>query len=461
MAADDSDMRTSRRPPRQEKAVRQWHLLPPLTHGGEPLEGAATLDEVPGPAGVLLWQALRDVLLWAETPQAERGGLFAPGSGRRRAESIAGTQLHETLVAPLLTLTTIVEDPCGANPEAVADACAAIASWARGVDAPATALAFAQDAALAAPDDAATAIAVAHHAHRAGDHARAELWYRRGTGLARRSRDWRLYTEAFSGLGALYRHRGNLPAAHRFHLRALRGARRGGLRKAGAVALHDLFAVAVDAGRARDAERFAREAAAAYPAGSERLVTLAHDIAYHWMEAGHFERALAVFDCIIPRLRTDAERLWAEANRMRAAAGAGRVEVAEAAAERVAARIADPAVAPAAASAQLEIARGELQLGRLDRALRAAEAAVRLGRERREGRTVMSAEAVLEAVDAAHTSRGRRARPPVASRPLGRGGEALARRLIEALGAPESHVEDSQREEITMQVPRQPGYGPR
>src|SRR5690606_5258042 len=99
--------------------------------------------------------------------------------------------------------------------------------------------------------------------------------------------------------------------------------------------------------------------------------------------------------------------------------------------------------------------------GRLDRALRAAEAAVRLGRERREGRTVMSAEAVLEAVDAAHTSTGRRARPPVASRPLGRGGEALARRLIEALGAPESHVEDSQREEITMQVPRQPGYGPR
>ena len=461
MTADDSEMGTSRRTPRPEKAVRHWHLLPPLTHGGEPLEGAATLHEVPGPAGVLLWQALRDVLLWAETPPPDRGALFTPGSGRRRAEAIGSTELDAAIAGPLRTLATIVEDPRGADAVAIAGACTALATWARGIDAPATALAFAQDAALATPDDAAAAISVAHHARRAGDVARAELWYRRATGLARRSRDWGLYTEAFSGLGALSRDRGNLPAAHRFHLRALRGARRGGLRRARAVALHDLFAVAVEAGRTREAERYAREAAAAYPAGSERLVALAHDIAYHWMEAGYFERALAVFDSVSPRLRNEAERLWAEANRMRAAAGAGRVELAVASAERVAARLVDPAVAPAAASAQLEIARGELQLGRLERALAAAERALRLARERREGRTAMSAEAVLEAVDAARATKRRGARSTAAPRPLGRGGEALARHLIEALGASESHVEDSQKEEIAMQVPRQPGSGPR
>lgn len=454
-------MRTSRRTPRQQKAVRHWHLLPPLTHGGEPLEGAATLDEVSGPAGVLLWQTLRDVLLWAETPPEQRDLLFTPGAALQRVEAICAAALDEPLVEPLRVLTSVVDAPSAADAGAVANACATIAAWARAAGAPATALAFAQDAALAAPDDAAAAISVAHHARRAGDHARAELWYRRATGLARRAREWRLYTEAFSGLGALYRVRGNLPAAHRFHLRALRGARRGGLREARAVALHDLFAVSVESDRIREAERYAREAAKEYPAGSEGLVALAHDIAYHWMDSGYFERALAVFDSVTPRLKTEAERLWAEANRMRAAAGAGRVDVAEAAAERVAAGLADPAVAPAAARAQLEIARGELQLGRLDRARAAAEDAARLGRERRDGRTMMSAEAVLEAVEGATRSRGKRRMPTVAPRPRGGGGEALARHLIAALAARDGQTEDPKKEEIVMQVPRQPGSGPR
>ena len=44
------------------RSTRRWHLPPPLLHGGEPLEGGAILEENPGMQGLILWQALRDVL---------------------------------------------------------------------------------------------------------------------------------------------------------------------------------------------------------------------------------------------------------------------------------------------------------------------------------------------------------------------------------------------------------------
>ena len=51
------------------------------------------LAEIPGAAGLLLWQTLRDVLLWAATPPEARDGLFAPGAAARRRDAIASTEL--------------------------------------------------------------------------------------------------------------------------------------------------------------------------------------------------------------------------------------------------------------------------------------------------------------------------------------------------------------------------------
>ena len=74
----------------------------------------------------------------------------------------------------------------------------------------------------------------------------------------------------------------------------------------------------------------------------------------------------------------------------------------------------------------------------------------------------MSAEAVLQAVEAARASKGRGGIPAVTPRSLGRSGEVLARRLIDALGSPDSHTTDSVgREKIVMQMPPQPGSGSR
>lgn len=384
---------------------RRWHIPPPLVHGPETLEGAAVLGEIPGAPGLLLWQSARDVSLWSRTAPGERDGLFADRAATARARALRHAEPEE-LRAPLTVLARVLGGGGAVEPGVVAEACSAVAAWAEARGALATALAYAQNAALVQGDRAAPALAVARLASRRGDHARAELWFRRATGIARRARDWRQYARAFSGLASLYRDRGNLPAAHRFHLRALRGARRGGLRIERAVALHDLFGISVEAGRTREAQRYAREAFAAYPPRSPRLAALAHDVAYFWMEEGEFARALPLLQAVEPLVTRPEETLWVAADLVRAAAGAGEVAFARTTADRVRELCARPALAAAAARAQLELARGELHLGRMEAAEEAASAALERARTNREGRTVLTAEALLDAIRAGRAAAG-------------------------------------------------------
>lgn len=358
------------------------------------------LVELPGPLGLLLWQISRDVTLWSQSPAEERATLFAPGAAAAR-ESLEEAALAETQIGACLpALRRLLRQPGAAAPAEVAGACTGISAWAEVQGALATALAFAQAAALADAGHAEPALAVARAAGRRGDHARAELWFRRATGIARRTRDWRHYARAFSGLGTLYRNRGNLPAAHRFHLRALRGARRGGLRAEHAVALHDLFGVSVEAGRIREAQRYAREAFAAYPPRSPRVAALAHDVAYFWMEQGDFSRALPLLEAVEPLVSRPEERLWVAADLMRAAAGAGDSARARRMTVRVRELCAQPALESAGARAQLELGRGLLQLGETGDAAEAATLALELARANREGRTVLAAESLLDAIAA-------------------------------------------------------------
>ena len=152
------------------------------------------------------------------------------------------------------------------------------------------------------------------------------------------------------------------------------------------------------------AERFARQALSTYSKRNPRLVLLAHDIAYFWMEAGHFGQALALFESVAPLVTDPVEQLWVHANLMRAAAGARQSDRADQAAQLVRRWCLDPALQAGLARAQLELARGELQLRRWEAAQTAAEQALRAARDRREGRTTLSAEALLEAITAARAA---------------------------------------------------------
>ncbi|HET7321406.1 MAG TPA: tetratricopeptide repeat protein [Longimicrobiaceae bacterium] len=267
-------MARRRKPAPPRKTDRRWHIPPPLVHGPEPLEGGSVLEELQGPLAVVLWQAMRDVRLWTEAAPEERAALFAAGAGAGWGRAARTLAPEPSMRTALKVLAGVSASPTEVEEPALAKASREIAEWAEEHGAPRTALAYQQNAALSAPADPEAALAAARLAVRAGDDARAEVWFRRTVGLARQAREWRLYAQAFRGLGTLYRSRGNLPGAHRFFIRALRGARRGGLRLEQAAALHELFALSAQAGRAAEADRYGRMALESYGPRAPEFETL-------------------------------------------------------------------------------------------------------------------------------------------------------------------------------------------
>ncbi|MEX2584693.1 MAG: tetratricopeptide repeat protein [Gemmatimonadota bacterium] len=411
---------------------RRWHIPPPLIHGPETLEGGGILQEWGNELGVVLWQASRDVMLWATTEPESRAEIFAScGSPSASAAARDFSESSDSRFRNgLRTLRQMVEQPVTVRDEQVARACRQISEWADDQGRLGTALAFAQDAALAAGHDAAAAFWVATVAVRLNDHARAEVWFRRAVGLARQSRDWRMYSRSFGGLGNLYIRRGNLPDARRLHTRALRGARRGGMRREQAAALHDLFAVAVETGCAAEAERLARQALDVYGTRNRRVHVLAHDVAYFWMEQGHFGRALPVFQAVLPLIERPIERLFVLADIARAAGGIGDATTANSAAAEVWTSASETELQPGAARALLEVARGELSLRSLAAAEAAARKSLELATQHRESKIRFAAEALLESLseDVEQTVPSHRS-----PEPTDQGGDELAAEFVRTL----------------------------
>lgn len=400
-------MRPKRLTPPVRRTARRWRTPPAITHGTESFEGAQILDEVRGPAGMLLWLAVRDVGLWSAFPEDEREGVFHDAADDTLLRWLRGTDVEVQLETPLMTIVRMVGAPAEAAPQQVALACQHIASWADGHGYTATAIAFAQAAALTLPMDAGAAYAVGRHARGRAEYARAETWFRRSIALARQTGDWQSYALAFLGLGNIYKQRGNFPTARRFYVRALRAARRHSLRTLQGGALHELFVIAASAGQQEDAERYARMAFEMYGPDYPRLPILAHDIAYFWMERGYFAPALTVFQALLPHMARHEDRMIGLANVVRAAAGAGRRKLFEQMWDEVWDGISRNEQLENAAQVLLELAHGGAQMGEHERAERAAERAVRLSTERAESKVRLTAEAVLESIRRGRAARNR------------------------------------------------------
>jgi tetratricopeptide (TPR) repeat protein len=408
------------------KGERRWHIPPPLLHGAAPLEGGELLGELPPHLAVLLWQVYRDVLLWSRTPAQERGALFPGGAAAGREAALGGPGLPREVAGAVGELTQVLAAPAEVRPETVARACRTLARWAEEEALFATAVAFATTASLSAPADPEAAHEAGRLARLLGDHARSEVWYRRAVGIARRARDWRLYSRSFRGLGNLYLHRGNLPGARRLQIRALRGARRGGMRAEQAQALHDLFCIEVATGNYTDADRFAALAVEAYGRRNARLPALANDVAYSWMEQGHFARALPVLESVLPLLEKPSERVLVKANIARAAAGTGDLHYFRRTTADVLETIDRGPHDDVEARALLEIALGASLLGEWSLALDAAERTMSVASRRAEAKIRLMGEAVADAA----RRRKPAAAPTAGSGPeLGRG-DALASAFV-------------------------------
>jgi tetratricopeptide (TPR) repeat protein len=391
---------TAVNPPARRGVRRRWRVPPAILHGqDEPLESAGILDEVPGPSGLVLWQSLRDVTLWASTPPVERDGLFSESAERRRLAAILSAGFDPQLEQPLGMITAMVGRPGRVSAERLALACRRVAQWAEAGGSLATALAFAQAAALACPGDASAAFKVGQIARRRAEHARAETWFRRAIALARQEGDWASYSLGFAGLGTLYMQRGNFPKARSFHTRRLRAARRHGLRDQAGGAYHDLFTIALAGGSFEEAKQFARAAYDAYGVRNPRIPRLAHDVSYLWMLQGDFSRAKPVLEALIPGERDPEIRFVALSNLVRAAGALGERATFERSWDEVWGLASGGVIADRTAEALLEAARGAMSIGAFDRAKMAVKSALDVAAVRKEGRIMLAAESVREAIE--------------------------------------------------------------
>lgn len=391
-------MKSTRSKAAAPRLPRRWRTPPPLTRGSESLEGMEILREVGGEVGILLWQAYRNVMFWASTDQGERGRLFSPEAGRRRVAELAEARIPDELRGPLSAFADMLSAPDSTHGEAVAQACTGVARWAEDEGYVHTALAYTQAASVASQRNARLALAVGKLARRRNEVARAETWFRHTVMVARQTGDWESYSRAYIALGNMLIARGNLPAAAKMHIKALRAARRKGLQQIQGMALHDLFVIADELGRDEQAEEYARQAFRAYGASHPSLPLLGHDIAYFWMQRGYFGQALDVFQRLEGKVEDSRTRLLLASNIARAAAGTGNRELFRKAWTQVYRMVKDPEQQGIVANATLELALGAASLGEWDRAEQAAqeslEQAVKLG----QAKVRFRAESLLESV---------------------------------------------------------------
>ena len=380
------------------KTQRRWRVPPALKRGDEIFEGLGVLDEVSGERGLVLWQSLRDCLLWADAREEERAALFAHDAERVRMAMMLAAQLPAELEEPASVLARMLGEPARISPETVALACRGIAQWADDAGLLATALAFAQAAATVTPGDPGAAFSVGKLARRRAEYARAETWFRRTIALARQIGDWATYAQAFIGLGNLYMQRGNLPGARRFLVRAVRAAQRNSLHSIEGAALHDLFVVAMQAERPDEAQQLARAAFEAYGEHHPALPRLAHDVAYWWTTQGYHARAVPVLRSALPHFPQPNERVAVLGSLARAVGGLGDRPGFREAWDQCYDLLQSTSVDEKAAQGLLDLAMGAASLGLWDKAEIAAREAMERGVRRSEAKIELTAEAVLDSV---------------------------------------------------------------
>ncbi|HEX2202934.1 MAG TPA: tetratricopeptide repeat protein [Longimicrobium sp.] len=423
-------MKSTRAKTAQPRAPRRWRTPPPLIRGSaETLEGMEILREVAGETGILLWQSYRNVMFWATAEREERGKLFSADAGRKRLEELLAADTPTDLVDALVAIGRMVGAPEATPGDTVAEACVAISQWAERSGYDATSLAYTQAAALAAPRDADLSLAVGQAARRLGENARAETWFRHTIMVSRQIGDWQAYSRAYIALGNMFLMRGNLPAAHRMHIKALRASRRKGLTQTAGMAAHDLFVIATETGRNAQAEEFARMALRAYGPAHEKLPVLAHDVAYYWMARGYFAQVIPVLEALQPYFENNAfMRMLMSAHLARAAGGNGDRNLFRRFYTEAARMVKEAVNEPRTADVMLELALGASSLGEWDRAEQTAERAIELAQRYGTAKVLLEAESLMDSI-----RNGRRVERQPAPATVTRSTETFAEQLVELL----------------------------
>lgn len=378
----------------------QFRVPPPLVQrvGAGGFTGLDLLADEIGAAGLLFWQSFRDVELWSISH--DRNGLFPPHQAGYRKSAIAAldsdrygeAKPHLLILAEVLCASESIEAL------RIGEACAGLAGWFEGQGLLDCAVEFALAAYLSNPDQAGFAVRVARLSRMLAEYPRATSWFDYAIYLARRSEDWQAYAEAFAGLGNLYFQVGNLPRARYLHRRCLKVSSRNHLGEMVGAACHNLFVLEMDAGDTEAAEVWARKAVIAYPASSPCVVRLARDLARRWTFLGHFRRSLPLALEALNHFTVPVDRALVWADVARAAGGCREHVIFEDAWAETWVLVKRGVTEPYSADVLIDLAHGAASLGDTARAGHAAEKALSLARERKEGRTILEAEALIDSL---------------------------------------------------------------
>jgi tetratricopeptide (TPR) repeat protein len=390
--------------------------------------GSIILEEYEGTGAVLLWLSFRDAELWSATAPAYRlGALLCADSieARRAWVSELDASRYGAIKPALLTLAELAA-PTQPDRSTVAGECDMIAGWSEMQNRLGTAVEYAQVASIALPERAMYAVRAGRVLRMRAEYERAVTWFDHGIVIARRTGDWESYAQAYSGLGCLYMQRGNYKRARKVLRRSLRTALRHHLRERAGAAYHNLFAVEASTGNWLLAERYAERALTAYPEGSRALPRLARDLAFRWIQRGYFDRALPLAREVIAHFSVPADRALVWSDVARAAAGCGGVEIFEDAWARAYAMATQENVEPFTVDILLNLAHAAASRNDPIRGRMAAQRALELATERKEGQLVLEAEAVLSSVQT-------RQFVPPQKMPAANGDSGIADRFVQAL----------------------------
>ena len=405
----------------------------PVTLPAGSVSGLDAMAELPADAGVIAWRVLRTLLLWAAEDPDRRAALLDDAVMLEWEEKLLTQGFDPDLRMPLAVIVGELARGDQAAAGRISWSCLCAADWALARNAPRTALAFAEAAAVVSPDQPRYAWVAGRMLRTYGRFKDSSQWLRRAVRAAARSGDWEAQARSLNGLGKTSMHRGDLRDAARFLQVALRVARRRRMRQAEAENLHDLFVVHFEMNDWAQAEEHARAAFELYQQlRHHKLPMLVHDVAFLWINRGHFSRALDALRAVRPLMVHDEDRLRILSSAIRAAGALGEREyLGEMWAECWPLAMTLGNERRYAATALLQMGMGASSLSQWDRAREALEMAQSMAQLRGETDVVHRAEAALGAVQS------QRAAETVASTPTGRNspGDALASRMVSSLSS--------------------------
>jgi tetratricopeptide (TPR) repeat protein len=357
--------------------------------------GAGIFADLPAADAALLWRVLRLVLSYARG-EYDRAWFDADLLRCWEEELLLGAS-DARFRSPCAVIVDELVKPDHADMERVAHGCWCIVDWALDGDRSiATALAFAEAAALSWPLNPRYALAAGRLFRRNGKPREGETWLNRSRRLAAYHSDHECLALSTSSLGMLYWEQGSLKQAQRFLARAQRVARRRGLRTLEGEVLHNLLVVAIDSGDLDSAEAFAHAAFERYVPDHPKLPALAYDTAYLWLSRGHTGRALRVFQALLPHFSDSCARVQVLCATCKAAGITGARELFASCASRVAEISGQVPPDNSRAAALVDLGVGALALGEDDLARSVLTEALVLARERGLSETLVKADEALD-----------------------------------------------------------------